>query len=108
MTAELRALPETDAPSDLASIVMARIAQLPESGSAAATVTRGAVAATRRPDWAPALIAIGGVVAGLALIVTMPTGADVLGQLVTPRFSAPARWPRCLPPGPRCWRLPRD
>ena len=88
MTAELRALPETDAPADFASIVMARIAQLPEPGSAAATVTPGAVSAARRRDWAPALMALGGVVAGLALILTMPTGAGVLGQFVTPRFSA--------------------
>ena len=80
MTAELRALPGPDAPGDLASIVMAQIAQLPEPGSAVAA------AAVRRPDWAQALTVIGGLVAGLALILTMPTGAEALGDFVTPRF----------------------
>jgi len=86
MTAELRTLAGADAPGDLASIVMARIAQVPEPGSDAAAVTSGA--AGRRRDWAPSLTALGGLVAGLALILTMPTGAEVLGSFVTPRFSA--------------------
>jgi hypothetical protein len=88
MTAELRALqPAVDAPGDLASIVMARIAQLPEpeSQSAGATLHAGAL---RRRDWAPSLTALGGLVAGLALILTMPTGGEALGAFVTPRFSA--------------------
>lgn len=87
MTAELHALPDPGAPGDLASIVMARIAQLPEPGSAAAAV-KGDAAAVRRGDWAQSLTAIGGLVAGLALILTMPSGAEVLGDFVTPRFSA--------------------
>lgn len=82
MTAELRALPGPDAPGDLASIVMARIAQLPEPGSAVAAAT------VRRADWAPTLTVLGGLVAGLALILTMPTGAEALGDFVTPRLSA--------------------
>ncbi|HVQ43113.1 MAG TPA: hypothetical protein VMS54_12930 [Vicinamibacterales bacterium] len=81
MTAELRALPGPDAPGDLASIVMARIAQLPDAGSAVA-------AAVRQPDWTQTLTVLGGLVAGLALILTMPTGAEALGGFVTPRFSA--------------------
>ena len=84
MTAELRALPGHDAPGDLASIVMARIAQLPEPGSAVAAAT------VRRPDWAQTLTVLGGLVAGVALILTMPTGAEALGDFVTPRFSAGA------------------
>ena len=71
--------------ADLASIVMARIAQLPEPGSSAAAVTAGA-AAVRRRDWAQSVTALGGLVAGLALILTMPSGAEVLGDFVTPRF----------------------
>ena len=81
MTAELRALPGPDAPGDLASIVMAQIAQRPEPGSAVA-------AAVQSRDWAPALTVLGGLVAGLALILTMPTGAEALGDFVTPRFGA--------------------
>jgi len=82
LTAELRALPGPDAPGNLASIVMAQIAQLPEPGSAVAA------AAVQRPDWAQALTLIGGLAAGLALILTMPTGAEALGDFVTPRFGA--------------------
>jgi len=82
MTAELRALPGPDAPGDLASIVMAQIAQLPEPASDAAP------AAVRRPDWTQALTVVGGLVAGLALILTMPSGAEALGGFVTPRFTA--------------------
>jgi len=81
MTTELRALPGPDAPADLANIVMAQIAQLPEPDVAA-------VAVVRRPDWAQGVTVLGGLVAGLALILTMPTGANVLGDFVTPRFSA--------------------
>jgi hypothetical protein len=88
MTAELRALqPGADTPGDIANIVMARIAQLPEPGSAAAGATLAA-GALRWRDWAPSLTALGGLVAGLALILTMPSGAEVLGDFVTPRFSA--------------------
>ena len=83
MTADLRELPGPDAPGDLASIVMARIAQLPEPGSAAA-----AAATVRRPDWAQTFTVLGGLVAGLALVLSMPTGAEALGEFVTPRFSA--------------------
>jgi len=82
MTTELRALPGPDAPGDLASLVMARIAQLPEPGSAVAA------AAVRRPDWTQALTVLGGLIAGLALILTMPTGVEALGDFVMPRFSA--------------------
>lgn len=82
MTAGLHALPGPDTPGDLASIVMARIAQLPESGSAAAA------GAPRRRDWTQVITVLGGLVAGLALILTTPTGADVLGGFVTPRFGA--------------------
>ena len=88
LTAELGALPDPDGPADLASIVMARIAQLPEPGSARAAVTQDAVATARRRDWAQSVTALGGLVAGLALVLTMPSGADVLGDFVTPRLSA--------------------
>ena len=81
MTAELRALPGPDAPADLANIVMAQIAQLPEPEAAA-------VAVAPRRDWAQVVTVIGGLVAGLALILTMPTGANVLGDFMTPRFTA--------------------
>jgi len=84
MTAELRALPGPGAPVELASIVMAQIAQLPGPASAEAA------AAVRRPDWTQALTMVGGLVAGLALILTMPAGAEVLGDFVTPRFTAGA------------------
>ena len=87
MTAGLHSLPGPDVPSDLASIVMARIAQLPEPGSAAAAV-KGTAAGVRKGDWTQSFTAIGGLVAGLALILTMPGGAEVLGDFVTPRFSA--------------------
>jgi len=86
LTAELGALPAPSEPADLAGIVMARIARLPEPGST--TASQHAVAASRRRDWAQAVTALGGLVAGLALILTMPTGAEVLGDFVTPRFGA--------------------
>jgi hypothetical protein len=82
MTAELRGLSGPDAPGDVASIVMARIAQLPETGSDVAA------AAVRQRDWAQTLTVLGGLVAGLALILTMPTGAEALGDFVTPRLGA--------------------
>jgi hypothetical protein len=66
---------------------MARIAQLPEleSGTDGAILRAGAL---RRRDWAPSLTALGGLVAGLALILSMPTGAEALNAFVTPRFNA--------------------
>ena len=88
LTADLRTLPDPDAPRDLASIVMARIAQLPESGSVAASLTARGAAGVRERDWTLSLIALGGVVAALAVILTMPSGAEVLAGFVTPRFSA--------------------
>ena len=87
MTAELRALPDPDGPADLANIVMARIAQLPEPGAAAETVNAAAAAVHER-DWAQSLTVLGGLVAGLALILSMPSGAEVLSDFVTPRFRA--------------------
>ena len=107
MTAELHALPDPDAPGGLASIVMARIAQLPEPGSAAATV-KGDAAAMRRRDWAQSLTAIGGLVAGLALILTMPSGAEVLGDFVTPRFSAAGALATVPSSGRQRWRSAPD
>jgi len=90
MTAELRALPGPDAPGDLASIVMARIAQQPEAGSATDPVTERALAVAHGRDWSQALTALGALVAGLALILTMPSGTAALGDFATPRFSAAA------------------
>jgi hypothetical protein len=103
MTAALRALPDPDGPGDLANIVMARIAQLPEPGVAAEAGTQGTAATVGRRDWAQSLTALGALVAGLALVLTMPSGAEVLGDFVTPRFGAagalatvPSSWPAAL------------
>ena len=76
MTAELRALPGPEAPGDLS------IAQLPEPDSDVAAVV------VRKRDWAQTLTVLGGLVAGLALILTMPTGAEALGDFATPRLIA--------------------
>ena len=44
----------------------------------------------RRRDWTPAVTALGGLVAGLAMILTMPSGVEGLGGFVTPRLSGDA------------------
>jgi hypothetical protein len=90
LQAELATLPEPEAPADLANIVMARIAQLPESDAAAATGKQPAASPVRRRDWTPMVTAIGGLVAGLAMILTMPSGVEGLGGFVTPRLSGGA------------------
>lgn len=83
LTTELTMLPEPEAPANLAGIVMARIAQLPESN-----LVPIAVSTPGRRDWAHGVTALGGLVAGLAVVLTMPNGASVLGEFVTPRLIA--------------------
>lgn len=90
LQSELGTLPQPEAPADLASIVMARIAQLPESDAVAATGRQAAVRPVRRRDWTPTVTALGGLVAGLAMILTMPSGVEGLGGFVTPRLSGGA------------------
>jgi hypothetical protein len=88
ITAELGALRAPDAPGNLASIVMARIAQLPEPEPAAGAATQQTAMTIRQREWTQSLTALGGLVAGLALILTMPSGAEMLGGFMTPRFGA--------------------
>lgn len=90
LQSELATLPQPEAPADLAGIVMARIAQLPEPDVAAATGKQLAASPVRRRDWTPTVTAIGGLVAGLAMILTMPSGVEGLGGFVTPRLSGDA------------------
>ena len=86
LTSELATLPEPETPADLAGIVMARIAQLPESDTV--TAPAPGARAVRGRDWMQTATIIGGLVAGLAMIVGMPSGAAALGSFMTPRFIA--------------------
>jgi len=86
LTSELATLPGPETPADLAGIVMARIAQLPESDDVRAPAP--AAGTVRRRDWMQTVTTLGGLVAGLAVILTMPSGAAALGSFMTPRFIA--------------------
>ena len=80
LTADLRALPHPAPPPDMTGIVLARIAQLEEKKTASTAAVE--TAAARRADWA-VWIALGGLVAGLVIVILnfpMPTAATALGR----------------------------
>ena len=94
---ELHSLPEPATPPDLAGVVMARIAQVSEDETAAAVPANTDRVLIRRVDWMLAATALGGLIAAVALMLTMPTGPGVLtprltlaGALAVMPASAPA------------------
>ena len=82
-------MPQPVTPPDLAGVVMARIAQLPEPVRAGA-MARSAIrrAPARTLNWSGAVTLAGGLLAGIALMLAMPLGPEALGGLVMPRFGS--------------------
>lgn len=78
LTVDLRAIPEPGTPPlDLASVVMARIAQIAEVPTPTATA--------RTRNWSGVATVVGGMAAGVAIVATTPIGPEVIAGLFTPR-----------------------
>lgn len=89
LTPALRAMPEPVTPPDLAGVVMARIAQLPETVAAGAVARTGVHPAPARTlNWSGAMTLAGGLLSGIALMLATPLGPEALGELVIPRLGS--------------------
>ena len=81
LAADLAALPQIAAPPDLAGVVLARIARIEAAAALPVATTDASVPSTER-DWWSWATALGGLAAGLAIVLWMPAdNGTLLGML---------------------------
>jgi hypothetical protein len=94
LTTDLSALPQPAPPPHLAAVVLARIAQLdPPSlplekrsfGATDASVMRETRAPSSPREWPAWATSLGGIAAGLVIVLSMPSGVEVPIDLASPR-----------------------
>lgn len=74
LTADLAALPEPAPPPHLTATVLARIAQIDQAHSAPAAAAMPETRARSTREWPAWAGALGGLAAGLAIVLSMPPG----------------------------------
>lgn len=84
LTTSLRALPMPAPPTYLAGAVLARIAQVDQADSAHAPTVRETRAPFSTRDWSAWPTALGGLAAGLAIVLSMPQGGVPI-DIASPR-----------------------
>ncbi len=86
LTMDLAGLPEPAPPAELAGTVLARIARIEPAQFAPAAA---AMPETRAPsstrDWSPWATTLGGLAAGLAIVLSMPPGEGAPIDIMSPR-----------------------
>ena len=82
---DLVALPQPAPPPDLAASVLARITRIDQAHAARATAAMPeTIAAFSTRDWSAWAAVLGGLAAGLALVVSMPPGDTARIDIVSP------------------------
>jgi hypothetical protein len=82
---DLSALPQPAPPPHLAAVVLARIAQLDHTHSADASVMQETRAPSSTREWPAWATSLGGIAAGLVIVLSMPPGVVVTIDLASPR-----------------------
>ena len=83
LTTDLHALADPAPPPDLATVVLARIAQIEERSDPAAAATPEPVEGLNLADWSVRLAGVGGLAATVAIATAVPAG-DIPVYLVSP------------------------
>ena len=85
LTTNLSGLPHPAPPPHLAAVVLARIAQLDHTHSTDASVMRERRAPSSTREWPAWATSLGGIAAGLVIVLSMPPGVVVPIDLASPR-----------------------